>query len=144
MAEAGNARSEIDHGYTGENATTGAVDGKSFRQARGWMRYALTVFDDTEVTVACAFLGGNDAPLTYDLLVEDQLVATRTFAAGQATPTVAEFSVPFAITKGKTNILVTIRARAGMTPALFQLRTIQDHLENDRSFPSTLYNSHTP
>lgn len=132
-----NARSEWDHAYDGSDVVTGVADGRPFRQARGWLRYTLATFDDTEVTVACTFAGGTGEALTYDLLVEDRLVATRVFAAPSSTPVVVEFAVPFAITREKTSILVTIRARGGLTPALLELRTIQDHLEHDQftSFP---------
>ena len=133
VAEAGNARSEHDHGYVGDDVSRGVADGRAFRQGRGWMRYALAVFDDTEVTIACTFLGGTTAPLNYELLVEDRVVAARTFTSATSTPTIVEFIVPFAITRAKSSIGVTLRARGGLTPALVQLRTIQDHLEDDES-----------
>ena len=128
VAEAGNARSEATHGYVGHDAFTGVADGKPFRQARGWMRYALTTFDDTEVTVALLFAAIDSMPRSYDVVVEDSLIATRTVAATTGA-VVVELLVPFAITKGKSNIAVTIRARGGPTPALRELRTVQDHHE---------------
>lgn len=125
--EAGNALSEAMHGYVGHDDTTGTVSGQAYRQARGWIRYALTTFDDTDVTIACTFLStvsGN-----YDLIVEDSLIASKHFAAAADTPTVVEILVPFAVTKGKTSIAVMLRARGGPTPRLHELRTIQDHNE---------------
>jgi ATP adenylyltransferase/5',5'''-P-1,P-4-tetraphosphate phosphorylase II len=95
------------------------------------MRYALTTYDDTEVTVACTFVGNDSVPRSYDVVVEDSLIATRTFKSQTAVPTVVEITVPFALTKGKTNIAVVIRARGGPTPALHKLRSIQDHNELD-------------
>jgi hypothetical protein len=122
----GDVRSEQEHAYAGNEVSTGVARGHSFRQARGWMRYALTVFDDTEVTVACTFLG-SDAPQTFDLIVENQVVASHTFRSReQAT---VEFRVPVELTKGRTNLIVMLRATNGLTPALVELRTIQDHNE---------------
>lgn len=90
--DVGNARSEAEHGYEGQDATAGMVNGQSYRQARGWMHFTLTTFDDTDVT------------------------------------------------KGKTNIVVIIRARGGLTPALRELRTIQDHHEVELSLnPSGVF-----
>jgi len=129
VAEAGNPQSEATHGYAGHDAVAGVANGKPFRQARGWMRYALTTFDDTEVTVACTFAGTDSLPRSYDVVVEDSLLATRTLAPGTHMQVVVEFSVPFAITKGKSNIAVTVRARGGLTPALQEIRTVQDHNE---------------
>ena len=94
------------------------------------MRYALNVFDDTEVTVACTLLGADGVPLAFELVVEGQVVATRTLTSASATPSIVEVRVPFVITRGRTNILVTIRATHGLTPALLEMRTIQDHLEH--------------
>ncbi len=135
--EVGGARSEDTHGYAAHDDTSGTAHGKSFRQARGWIRYALTTFDDTDVTIACTFL--NSASGNYDLVVEDSLIASTRFdatsgepTAGMPTagmPTVVEIRVPFAVTKGKTSIAVMLRARGGPTPRLHELRTIQDHNE---------------
>lgn len=133
--DVGDARSETAHGYAGQDATAGVVHGQSYREARGWMHYTLTTFDDTDVTIASTFVAGaggrRDVSRTFDLVVEDSVIATRTVTFASSAPVVVEIGVPFAITKGKTNIVVIIRARGGMTPALRELRTIQDHHEVD-------------
>ena len=125
----GDARSELDHAYEGKDVTSGVSGGRTFRQTRGWIRYALNVFDDNEVTVACTFLGNDNSARTFDLIVENHVVTTYTLRAYSDAATTVEFRVPFDITKGRTNILVTIRAAKGPTPALLELRTLQDHLE---------------
>ncbi len=142
VAQVGDARSELAHGYVGEKATRGEKGGVTFRHASGFMRFALTTFEDTEVTVACSFVATDSLEHRFDVIVEDSLVATRTWKAPAAIQSVAsdavtasfivEVTVPFALTKGKNNIAVTLRARDGQTPALREIRTIQDHLE-DRS-----------
>ena len=137
----GDARSEASHGYAGHDASSGIVGGRTSRQARGWMRYALTTFDDTDVTLECTFGDENSAsgnvPRGYDVIVEDSLIATRTFASAP-TAGVVEIRVPFAVTKGRTNIAVTIRGHDGPTPVLHVLRVLQDHNEVDHqtSFPT--------
>ena len=103
------------HAYDGADVTSGVAGGRAFRETRGWMRYALTVFDDTEVTVACTFLG-IDAPRTFELIVENRLVSSYTFRSTE-TATV-DLRVPLELTKGHTNILVMLRATNGPTPAL--------------------------
>jgi hypothetical protein len=122
----GDVRSERDHAYAGADVTSGIAGDRAFRQAGGWLRYALTVFDDTEVTVALTFLG-SDAPRTFDLVVENHLVSSYTFRSG--VPATVEVRVPIELTKGQTNILVMLRATNGPTPALLELRSIQDHNE---------------
>ena len=93
----------------------------------------MTTFEDTEVTVSLTFARIDTVTRQYDIVVEDSVLATRTLTpplAGQATVDVV---VPFSLTKGKASIAVVIRARDGVTPALRQLRTIQDHYELDPS-----------
>ena len=127
IVEVGAATSEGDHGYAAHDDTSGTVNGRPYRQARGWIRYALSTFDDTEVTIACTCLG--TASGSYDLVVEDSLIASRYFDATTSAPTVVEFLVPFAVTKGKVSIAVVLRPRGGLTPQVHELRTIQDHNE---------------
>ena len=127
--EAGNDLSESNHGYVGADATTGVLAGKTFRQTRGFMRYAMKTFDDTPLAVSCTFVGSTHTTFTFDLVVEDSLVATRTVTTSSAAPSVLEMAVPFAVTHGRTNVAIIIRARDGATPALQSLRTVQDHNE---------------
>ncbi len=137
VAEVGNAPSEDAHGYAGHDVIDGAVDGKAYRQANGWMHFALNTYEDTEVTVACTFVGVDTVSRSYDLVVEDSAIVTRTVSLQPGASTVIEAIVPFSLTRGKTHIAVVLRARNGLTPALRELRTIQDHQEVD--FLQTLH-----
>ena len=130
-AEAGNSSSEAVHGYAGDNVSVGVLDGKSYRQARGWMHYALKTFEDTPVTVACTFVSTDNVARGYDIVVEDSVLVSRTFTSQSNAPSVVEIAVPFSLTKGKVSVAVIIRARGGPTPALHMIRTIQDHYEFD-------------
>lgn len=135
--EVGNPRSEAAHGYAGQDVTTGVANGKPFRQTRGWLHYTLATYDDTQVSIACTFVDDGsataDRPRAVDIVVEDSVIATRTVTVTSRATAVVELDVPFAVTKGKTNIVVIVRARGGITPALRELRTIQDHHEVDLS-----------
>ena len=133
IVKVGDTANERDHDYAGEDVTAGLSAGKAFRQTGNWMRYALKVYEDTEVSVACTFVGSDAARVPFELVVEDKLVGTHVFSSPSTAPAVAELRVPFALTKGKTNIMVMLRAAKGAigpTPALLELRTIQDHLEH--------------
>lgn len=128
---AGNAESEQAHGYAGHDDRAGIASDSTYREARGWMRYALTTFDDTEVTLACTFLA---SPTTqYEVVVEDSVVARSTLLAAGT----VEVRVPFAVTKGRTNIAVTLRGRDGATPRLHAIRVLQDH--HELSSPSAVH-----
>ncbi len=131
VVDVGSALSEAAHGYDGSEAISGLIDGHSYRQTRGWMHFAMKTFDDTPVTIACTFLAGRgDASgRTFDIVVEDSVVATRVLTIDSVAPLVVEISVPFSLTKGKTHIALFVRARGELTPPLHQVRTIQDHYE---------------
>src|SRR5690349_2023536 len=71
IVRVGDAANERDHDYSGEDVTAGVSAGKPFRQTRNWMRYGLKVYEDTEVTVACTFVGSDAARVPFELVVED-------------------------------------------------------------------------
>ncbi len=127
---AGDARSEAAHGFAGHDTHADTAGGAAYREARGWMRYALTTFDDTEVTVSCTFAPDTASAGTrhFALVVEDSVIATPTLTASVA-PRTVDVLVPQRLTRGRTNIAIVIRADGGTTPALRQLRTVQDHNE---------------
>ncbi|MES2521814.1 MAG: DUF6805 domain-containing protein [Gemmatimonadota bacterium] len=130
---AGDVGSEATHGYAGHDARSGLAAGKPFRQTAGWMHYAMTTFDDTPVTLALTFVGVESQRRRYYIVVEDSVIASREFSAPADSSVVVEISVPFSITKGRSNIAVVIRARSGVTPALREMRTVQDHHEAPHS-----------
>lgn len=95
-------------------------------RAERWMRCALTVFDDTEVSISATF-AGDPAPRRFDVIVENTLVTTYTLNSPDSAT--VEFRVPLTVTSGHTNILVMLRAPSGLPPALLSLRSVQDHNE---------------
>jgi hypothetical protein len=126
---AGNAESELAHGYAGHDDWAAVQNDTTFRQATGWMRYAMTTFDDTEVTIACVFVGSRDSTRQFDLVVEDSVVARATLAPTDSATRTVEMRVPFGVTRGRANIAVVLRGREGRTPALRSLSILQDHHE---------------
>jgi len=124
---AGDEASEAQHGYLGDRRQIDIVHGQRARRVTSSVRYTLTTFDDTEVTVACTFLGAT--PAQYDLLVHDRVVATKQITPHGDTPTVVEVDVPFPLTKGQATIVVTLRAHHGASLLLHEVRTIQEHNE---------------
>ena len=105
------------------------IDGRTYREARGWLSYSMAVYEDTEVTLSCVFRGTEGRRLAFDLLVEGRPVKTHAVVSPSSRPASVEFRIPFEITKGLTVIHVTLRAVDGPTPALLELRTVQEHLE---------------
>jgi hypothetical protein len=129
VVKVGDATSEREHRYAGEGVTEGVADGRTFREVRGWLSYSMAVYEDTEVTLACTFRGSEGRKIPFDLVVEGRKIATNTFVSTSSRPTIVDVRIPFGITKGLTAIHVMLRAVDGPTPALLELRTVQEHLE---------------
>jgi hypothetical protein len=129
VVRVGDSASEREHDYTGERVSTGLVDGRTYRQASGWMSYSMTVYEDSEVTLNCTFRGSEGRRLVFDLLVEGRKIATHTFVSPSPAAVNVELRVPMSVTRGLTGIRVTLRAQEGPTPGLLELRTVQEHLE---------------
>lgn len=128
----GDAASEVAHGFAGEGVLSGSHNGVAYRQTSGWMHFALKTFEDTDVTLALTFAPTDSVSRAFDVVVEDSVIASRTFRAQDGAATTIELSVPFALTKGKPGIAVVVRAKGGTTPALRELRSIQDHYEQEQ------------
>lgn len=129
VVQSGDAKSEREHDYTGEGVTDGTIDGRAFRQARGWLRYSMRVYGDTEVAVVCVFRGSETQRFVFDLLVDGRKAATHTFVSPSAAPVTVEYRVPMKLTEGRTRVSVMLRGVEGPTPGLVELRTVQEHLE---------------
>ena len=125
----GDSRSEREHDYAGDRVTEGVADGRAFRQTTGWLRVSLTVYEDTEVTLAGTFRGSGGEPLVFELVVDGRQVKVPAFVSPSTSPARVEDRVPMALTQGKTRISVMLRAVNGPTPGLIELRTVQEHLE---------------
>ena len=118
LVTVGDRSNEWAHQYAGDEATEGVIDGKSFRQARGWLRYSLSVYQDSEVTLGCTFRGSEGRSLVFDLLVEGRKVLTHTLVTPSAAPTNLEFRLPRSFTRNLTAISVMLRGVNGPTPGL--------------------------
>jgi len=129
LVTVGAAASDRDHEFSGDGVTAGVADGRSYREALGWQRYVLTVYEDSDVTLVCTFRGSNGQPRAFVLEVEGTAVSVKPFQSASLRPVDVEIRVPAVLTRRRTAIAVTIRAVDGPTPALIQLKTVQEHLE---------------
>jgi hypothetical protein len=124
------AREEIAHGLHGEEMTVGETAGRKWRSAAGWFGYTLRIYEDTPLTVACVFAAAADTSEAFDILVDDRKVATRVREPAAATIREFKVTLPLAETAGKSQVTITFRAHPGTrTARLFEVRTVQEHLE---------------
>lgn len=131
---AGDAASEAAHGYAGFDSVAGTDGMGSYRASNGWMHYAMTTFEDTEVTLSLIFTT-DSLQRSFDTFVEGSLVATTALEAtdtnslGSTNAVPVDILVPLHLTAGKSGVAVLIRARGNVTPRLREMRIVQDHNE---------------
>jgi hypothetical protein len=130
VVKVGDSVAERLHDYAGERVSDGPVeDGRRFRQALGWQRYTLAVYDDSEVALSFTFRGSEGRHAAFDLVVEGRKVTTHTFTSQSEVPAAIEIRLPMALTAGRTSLIVMLRAVDGPTPGLIELCALQEHLE---------------
>ncbi len=124
------AREETAHGLNGEETAVGEAEGRTWRSAAGWFSYTLRIYEDTPLTIACAFTEAATLREAFDILVDDRKVATLIREPGASADTDYRITLPFAETAGKSQVTVTFRAHFGArTARLLEVRTLQEHLE---------------
>jgi hypothetical protein len=112
--DAKSSPSEGEHALKGEKMLAGTVPGTAhcFRHAEpgGWFSWDLKSIPDQPIDLAVTYWGA-DVNRTFDILVDDQIVATETLKGehpGVLFETV--YPVPPEVTKGKEKVTVTFRA----------------------------------
>ena len=124
------AREEIAHGLHGEEMTVGETAGRKWRSATGWFSYTLRIYEETPLTVVCAFADAAEIREAFDILVDDKKVASVIREPGTANGRELKTTLPLAETAGKSQVTITFRAHPGArTARLLEVRTVQEHLE---------------
>jgi uncharacterized protein len=133
------AREEAAHGLSGEEMTVGEAAGRKWRSATGWFSYTLRIYEDTPLTVVCAFADAADLREAMDILVDDKKVATRVREPGPPNGREFKTALPLADTAGKSKVTITFRAHPGArTARLLEVRTVQEHLERPPAWPQNV------
>src|SRR5207237_8192968 len=100
----------------GGNATEGLFEGRKAREARGgWFSYELKIAGDAPVTLAATYRGSEGRRRVFDVLVDDQKIATESLEYHPTEELDKEYRVPDAITRGKDRLTVTFQAQRATT-----------------------------
>ncbi len=133
------AGEETAHGLNGEEMTVGETEGRKWRSAAGWFSYTLRIYEDTPLTIACAFTDAATLREAFDILVDDRKVATLVGEPGPANARDIKVTLPLAETAGRSQVTVTFRAHPGArTARLVAVRTVQEHLERPPAGPQNV------
>jgi DUF1680 family protein len=131
--EIGDAGSESDHAFRGEQTDTGmGAYGErpdmAWRHARsgGWFEYRVKVSPDRPVLLSCTYWGQERGARTFDIVVDGQRVATTSLGdRGVADFVRVEERLPEELTRGKDGVTVRFVPHAENTAGgLFGLRVL--------------------
>ncbi len=104
----GDEAAESKHNLQGEQTNSGAYGGKVWRDARrgGWFSYDLKALPDQPVVLMCTYWG-SDVRRTFDILVEEEKIATQTLSGKQPGKFYeVEYEIPAELTRGKEKVTV--------------------------------------
>jgi hypothetical protein len=123
----GDAQSERDHGFQGENSNQGGYEGRRWRAARnGWFSYQLKVIPDKPMILVCTYRGSEGPRRAFDILVDGEKVATQTLEIHPTEFFDFEYPLPESLTRGKERITVKFQAHPeAIAGAVFDVRIVQ-------------------
>jgi DUF1680 family protein len=119
--------SEQAHALKSENATDGFFEARKTREARGgWFSYELKIAGDAPVAIVATYRGSEGRRRVFDVLVDDQKIATESLEYHPAEELDKEYRIPAAITRGKDRVTVKFQSQPDTTAgALIEVRTVR-------------------
>ncbi len=128
LVRTGEMQPERDHNFQGENTWAGEFKGKHSRESRdGWFSVDMKVYKGQPMGLVVEYWGGYPGSRTFDILINDELLATENTANMQEERFVdVTYDIPDGMTVDKTTVTVTFRAHKGHTAGpVFSVRTIK-------------------
>ncbi|MFT3787576.1 MAG: glycoside hydrolase family 127 protein [Tepidisphaeraceae bacterium] len=124
----GEQQSEADHGLRFDRSNTGRASEpfESWRDAKGFFSYSLNVAADRgPLAVRCVYWG-SDAGRTFDILVDDQRIATQTLDGSKPNQYFdATYDLPAELIRGKISVVVRFEAKSDSTAGgVFDVRIV--------------------
>jgi hypothetical protein len=119
--------SEQAHALKSDNATDGFFEARKTREARGgWFSYELKIAGDAPVAIVATYRGSEGRRRVFDVLVDDQKIATESLEYHPAEELDKEYRIPAAITRGKDRVTVKFQSQPDTTAgALIEVRTVR-------------------
>jgi len=120
--------SESAHNLKGEKTASGPHRGKGWRHAPdGWFSWDLKVLPDAPMTLICTYWGSDVPPRTFDVLVDDKVIATQSLDRNKPGEYFeVEYKIPADLTRGKAKVTVKFRAHKGNTAGgVFECATLK-------------------
>jgi hypothetical protein len=124
----GRMEDERDHNFAGEKTYQGLFRNRPWRDARagGWFSFEMKVAPDTPVRLICTYWGSDGPGRDFDILVDDQKVATEQLNQNYPGRFFSVmYDIPRQLAEGKSKVTVKFKARSGRTVGgVYECRTI--------------------
>jgi hypothetical protein len=124
----GRTQDERDHNFAGERTHQDSFLNRPWRDARagGWFGFEMKVTPDTPVKMVCTFWGNDGPGRDFDILVDDQRIATERLNQNHPSRFFSVmYDIPRQLTEGKSKVTVKFKARSGRTAgSVDECRTI--------------------
>jgi hypothetical protein len=124
----GEMQPERNHNFKGEKTSAGSYKERTNRDSRsGWFSFDLKTIPDSPVAVVVDYWGGFPGAKTFDVLVNDIVVATENISNKKDGEFISvQYEIPREILKKKSKITVKFQAHPGnMAGPVFGVRTIR-------------------
>jgi len=128
----GEMQPERDHKLQGEKTEPGEMFGRKSRAANdGWFSFEMKTLPDQPVSLIATYWGNERGSRTFDILVDEQLIATQTLLDDRPGHFFdVTYDLPASMTRGKTAVTVTFRARPqNVAGGLYGARIVKAAIE---------------
>lgn len=123
----GEQQSEIEHGFRGEDTSTGIWRDRRFRHADGWFSYTLGTKDVRDLRLRLTYFGSDRR--RFDVLVNDSLLAEVELDAPAPDKFVErDYPIPRRLLETAEGDSITVRFRAkpgSMAGGIFEVRLLK-------------------
>jgi len=125
----GNEALEKAHHIQGKNTQSGPHMGRNWRHAAdgGWWTWTMKVLPDLPMTLRCTYWGNDVPPRTFDILINDRLIATQSLNRDKPGDFFeVDYPVPPKATHDKQEVTVKFQAHEGNTAGgVFECLTLK-------------------
>lgn len=128
FVQPGEMQPERNHNFKGEKTIPGGFKERANRESRsGWFSFDMKIKPDIPVALVVEYWGGFPGAKTFDILVNDKLIATENISGKKEGQFInVQYDIPEEISSRKSKINVKFQAHPHNTAGpVFGVRTIQ-------------------
>jgi len=125
----GEMQPEREHQFEDNNSNNGEFKNRKYRQVErgGWMTFHMKVNKNQPFALVFEYWGGESGSKTFDILVEDSVIATENLSVLSKSKFVNKtYEVPAALVKDKETIRVKVLPHEGHRGGpVYTVRTVK-------------------